>query len=348
MDSGNSDLEILKQHLHVILKPIDTHAVNQSSDVLQQTFKNPECVPLLMQLMITEEEQGMRQIACIYLRKFLSKLWVNLSKEIQENVKTALIERFQEDPAPLIKKSIAGVIGSLCKILIPNKEWDQLFEFVMHKSQSENIADQELSLLLLSVLVEYLGKEEIKSHFDNISVILGAALDSGCDSIVDFGISCVKNFAKATSNVKVLKFIQSIITKLLSSITEDNEERIQAVFDCLLSLVEYKGLLTPHLPDVMEGALKIAENQDYHINTRERAIVFFEFVPIQHAKLLKKKKALLGKIITTMMKIACEPDEDYPKDASTPGQCAIFTIKAFSIYMHKPIIFPVISKNINS
>lgn len=348
MEGSNADLEILKQHLSVILHPVNSEAVQESSEVLEKIFKKIECVPLLMSIMINEEDQSMRQISCIYLRKFLSKLWGKLDKEVQENIKTALIERFQADPSPLIKKSIAGVIGSMCKILIPNKEWDQLFEFVMQFSQSENIGDQELALLLLSVLVEYLGKEEIKTHFDNISIILKAALSSGQETIIDFSITCIKNFAKATSNVKVLKFIQGIIPTLLGCITEDNEERLQMVFDCLLSLVEYKGLLTPHLGDVIEGAIKVANTLEFHTHTRERAVVFFEFLPIKHFKLLKKKKALLDRIITTLMKVACEPDDEYPKDSTTPGQCALFSIKSFSIYMHKPVIFPIIIKNINS
>lgn len=128
-----------------------------------------------------------------------------MDADMQVKIKNALLERFQVDPVSLIKKSIAGVIGSLCKMLIPNREWDDLFKFVMQFSQSENVADQELALLLLSVIIEYLGKDDIKEHFDNISLILMGAIKSQQPSIVDFGITCINNIAKATSNVKVLK-----------------------------------------------------------------------------------------------------------------------------------------------
>jgi hypothetical protein len=348
MESGNSDFETLKAHLNVILKPIDTNAVQESTEILTQSFKSAECVPLLMQLMINEEDQALRQIACIYLRRFLSKLWAKLDKQIQNEVKVALLERFKIDPIPIIKRSIAGVIGSISKILIPNKEWNELFEFVLQHSQSDSVADQEIALLLLSVLVEYFGKEEIKAHFDNISIILQGSLKSEHESIVDFGISCIKNFAKATNNVKVLKSIQKMIPDILSRLSEDNEDRIQAVFDCLLSLVEYKGLLTPHIINIIYGAIKIAANEDYHIHTRERAIVFFEFAPIKHFKTFKSNKKLLNTVIETLMRIACESDEGYQQDSVTPHQCALYSIKSFSIYMHKPIIFPIIIKNINT
>lgn len=300
-----------------------------------------------MQIMIQEEDLGMRQISCVYLRRFLSKLWCKLTEEVQKEVKAVLIERFQTDPCPLIKKSIAGVIGSISRILIPNKEWDELFEFVIQFSQSESVADQELSLLLLSVLVEYFGKEEIKVYYDNVSIILKGSLKSGHESIVDFGITCIKNFAKVTSNVKVLKSIQEMIPDILNSLSEDNEDRIQSVFDCLLSLIEYKGLLNNNITNIIKGAIQISSNQEYHMNTRDRAIVFFEFMPIKYHKIFKKQKKLLNEVIETLMKIACESDADYPKENLTPRECALVAIKSFGIYMHKPIIFPVLIKNIN-
>ena len=271
-----------------------------------------------------------------------------MDADTQVKIKNALLERFQVDPVSLIKKSIAGVIGSLCKMLIPNREWDDLFKFVMQFSQSENVADQELALLLLSVIIEYLGKDDIKEHFDNISLILLGAIKSQQPSIVDFGITCINNIAKATSNVKVLKWIQQMLPDILNTLTDDNEDRIQLVLDCLISLVEYKGLLTPQLVNIMEGAIKICANTEYRLETRSRAIAFFEFLPMNNTKTLKKKKELLNRIVSTLMKISWEPENEYPEDTVTPNSYALFSIKSFGVHMHKPIIFPIIIKNINA
>jgi hypothetical protein len=37
------------------------------------------------------------------------------------------LQRFVEEPIPLVKKNIADVIGALGKILIPNRQWNELF-----------------------------------------------------------------------------------------------------------------------------------------------------------------------------------------------------------------------------
>jgi hypothetical protein len=52
---------------------------------------------------------------------------MNLQKDNQDKTKILLLQRFVEEQATIIKKNIADVIGSLGKILIPNKEWNELF-----------------------------------------------------------------------------------------------------------------------------------------------------------------------------------------------------------------------------
>ena len=52
---------------------------------------------------------------------------MHLSPENQKLTKELLMKRFTEEPIPVIKKNVADVIGSLSKILIPNKEWNELF-----------------------------------------------------------------------------------------------------------------------------------------------------------------------------------------------------------------------------
>lgn len=65
----------------------------------------------------------------------------------------------------LVKKNIADVIGQLGKILIPNKEWIELFQFIFAATQSDNLAEKELSMILLSVIIEYFSYTEIEQYY---------------------------------------------------------------------------------------------------------------------------------------------------------------------------------------
>jgi len=72
-----------------------------------------------------------------------------------------LLQRFREEPVTIVKKNIADVIGCLGSILIPNKEWPDLFVFIFTSTKSESLSDKELGMMLLSVIIEYFSHDEI-------------------------------------------------------------------------------------------------------------------------------------------------------------------------------------------
>ncbi len=59
-----------------------------------------------------------------------------LNTDDQIKTKMLLIERFIAEPVPTLKKNIADVIGQLGKILIPQKQWPELFQLVFEYTQS--------------------------------------------------------------------------------------------------------------------------------------------------------------------------------------------------------------------
>lgn len=46
------------------------------------------------------------------------------------------------EPVLIVKKNIAEVIGALSSILIPNKEWNELFLFIKTKTDSAELIDK--------------------------------------------------------------------------------------------------------------------------------------------------------------------------------------------------------------
>ena len=66
-------------------------------------------------------------MSCVYLRKIITRLWMNLKPDQASLTKDLLLKRFKEEESVLVKKNIADVIGALGSLLIPNKEWMELF-----------------------------------------------------------------------------------------------------------------------------------------------------------------------------------------------------------------------------
>lgn len=156
--------EVLTQYLACLFKP-DTEVVKQATRVLKQYFKHVQALENLLILMATSPDQNIRQVSCVYLRKIVTNLWLKLPEGDQQQTKNLLLTRFQQEPVTVIKKNIAEVIGQLGKILIPNKEWNELFQFIFQFTHSESLADKEHAMILLSVIIEYFSASEINQYY---------------------------------------------------------------------------------------------------------------------------------------------------------------------------------------
>ena len=128
---------------------------------------------------------------------------MNLAKENQEKTKILLLQRFMDEPVPILKKNIADVIGSLGKILIPNKEWNELFQFFFQYSNSERLVDKELAMILLSVIIEYFSADEIKNYYDALNTIIEGHLRSGVVSLQTLAIDTVNKIAQTPKAIKI-------------------------------------------------------------------------------------------------------------------------------------------------
>ena len=180
----------------------------------------------LLILMASSEDQNIRQVSCVYLRKLAPKLWANLPAEDQTKTKALLLERFVAEPAPLVKKNIADVIGSLARLLIPNKEWNELFQFVFTHCQSESLPDKEQAMLLLSVMIEYFMPSDIHTYFVQLNPIIESYLKSDVPSLKRYAVVTVNNLTQTGHGIKVLKKYPDLIPLVLRALDIQQEDLI--------------------------------------------------------------------------------------------------------------------------
>lgn len=82
------------------------------------------------------------------------------------------MQRYVEEPVTIVKKSIAEVMGRLANFLIPNNDWNELFQFVFSYAQSGELVNKELAMMLLSVIIEYFSLNEINTYYESLNQII--------------------------------------------------------------------------------------------------------------------------------------------------------------------------------
>lgn len=160
----------------------------------------------------------------------------------------------------MVKRNIADVIGMLGKILIPNGEWMELFQFIFKSTQSDVLAEKELAMMLLSVIIEYFSLDLIEKYYEQLNPIIEDYLRSDQASLKTLSIETVNKLATIEHAPKILKKYNNLIPLVVSALDENQEELAAKVFETFNEFVEFKKVLGPSLPAIIEKALSIAEN----------------------------------------------------------------------------------------
>ncbi|CAD6966658.1 unnamed protein product [Tilletia laevis] len=92
------------QNLHSTLQQTsvpDTNAVKAATEALQNTFfKNPACVPALVEILSSSPDLAVRQLASVELRKLVakkSKFWTKQQQDTRAGIKAKLLELVSQE-----------------------------------------------------------------------------------------------------------------------------------------------------------------------------------------------------------------------------------------------------------
>lgn len=201
-------------------------------------------------------------------------------------------------------------------------------------------------MILLSVIIEYFSVDEIKAYYDNLNKIIESHLQSGVVSLQTLAIETVNKIAQTPKAIKILRKYKNLIPLVMNALQLDQEDMIQKVFETLNEFVEIKKVLSPHLPLLIEAALKISANTQFSLNLREITMLFLEQIADNYSRFLIKKNAVhvIDKIIETGFIIASESEADYEGEQETPHSLALYMIYNFASEVPNQIVYPIVMK----
>lgn len=137
----------------LLQQAVSPGAALQATEKIKQLMKTAQCIPPLMTQMAGHPEVAVRQLAAVLLRRRLAKGWGSLGLESRNGIKQTLLARLVEDPAHLVRLSIAHIVSSLAKVIF--MEWrTELFEFLQKCSDSKDQAHREIAQVTFSSILD--------------------------------------------------------------------------------------------------------------------------------------------------------------------------------------------------
>ena len=343
--------QISSENLRFLLKCIlspNTKTVNGATKLLKRYFEKPESMNILLEELRSNEDQGIRLLSALCLRRKLTQHWVSVNKAGQIAIKNLLLELFSKEPSLKVKENIAGVVGHLASLLLPNADWPELIPFIHTCQSNPDALIQRQGILLLSQIVDAIGNL-VEGFADQISPLIYNGLISPHLEQRLLGVKAFSNIAEHNLSLKCLLKFQSLVPHLVNAAaTGDDETILHDLFDTFSDLVELQQFLTPHLELLFKSAMDIASNKTYSENLRIVCLYFVQNSAESKGKLVKKKKDVLNYILDKSFMIVGEDEEAYDLSDETPIDAALDLLEEFSIHLPNKVIFEPLMNAINT
>ncbi|KAF2353472.1 Importin-beta N-terminal domain [Trinorchestia longiramus] len=293
----------------------DTEAVKQGTTELNALLQQDNGVSELCQVLAnTALEAGLRQCAATMLRRYLmvNKNWKKLTPNTLAELKNGLVNILGNEADSSVRTAIAMLMGLITR----NTEWPELMQLFFTLGASEDLAQKQLCLYVLSV-VSGEGTVSLLPHCSVLLQLLDRCLtDSKLPSVsVGHAIVTIARLSELVNSQHAGQF-QGIVRNVISvshRLLAEDEQPVWEAIELLEVLIENEiPVLAADLPATVQFIMGLSSNLELTDGLRIKAITFLGLVVRCKKKYLVKHK-LTTPIVLALFSILCEDvPEDHP------------------------------------
>lgn len=320
--------------------------LKSASKSLAQSFSTPEAIPALFKLISTNQNQHIRQLASVELRKLikLSESWIALNNETKREIKENVFQLVLNEPSQLVIHSLAYIISAIAKNELINNNWPALFENLNQLVTTHEAKHQQIGLFILVDLFDSVS-EHLEPLIPQLMVLFQKTILA--DNLVTRvttvqALGKVADFVDENDHTGIKQYQQFIpeMVKVLQACLAVHEDDLSAkifeVFDELLILET--PLLSKHFVDLFNLFLSIATSGEYSENIRVQALSFLLWCIMSNKSKIGKAK-LIPNILNAMFVIAAE-EEPEDRDEDYPSKLAVQVINSLATTFPPQQVFP--------
>lgn len=205
----------------------DTEKVKQATKQLQNLSLTKDFLLQLFNVLRSEQNEQIRILASVLLRRKLSKSSTINSRDIQETLKQSLLEQIQIETNQRIKKSLLELIGTIAKQdlqheIVPKKKkkksqqnetagWKEYLHLCGTLVQSTDIKQLELGITLFATLTTYCPKFVLE-HWPHTFTLISSMLKTRPSILVcEQTLIMLTNLVKEVHQKQYLQTIHDLI-----------------------------------------------------------------------------------------------------------------------------------------
>jgi HEAT repeat protein len=311
LPSNPSELESV---LSMLLQP-DNEKIKQASLIMKNFLKSSASVTPLMHTLTNSSSYEARQMSAVLLRQKIKLHYKKLSSSTQNEIKQTLLKLLINEPQRNVRLSVAALISSLAVIAVRKESWNELLEFLLQCSKSNEANHREVSMMLFHELCENLSVQ-LKKHFKTLKSIFIEGLRDSDERVRAAALKAIGALIELIDpeDKKDVLLFTDIIPPLCDTvqyyISKRDDSNTAAAFELFDLLAQTSvPVLDTHLPRIIQLMLNATTDQQFDMKTREKGAMFI--AAVVEAKPMKLVKAkLIDEILRCSMALTIEKYEE--------------------------------------
>ena len=320
----------------------DTQNVKAVTAELQKNFfSQPESLLLLVEIALTHDNGGIRQLAAVQAVRNTEKHWPSVPGDQKNLARQHLLEGILKEPSAGARRSLSRLIAIIATIDFADDDNQDLVREIIALNTKEDVVSREVGSYMVFALLDN-DPTRYMDHVAQLFELFGKTINDPQSK--DVCVHTIKSIGALlivvdpeedeASLAAIQGLFPSMVRILKVAIESADEEHYSDIFEVLQSFLAYEpSLLNAHLKDLVEFMLEIAGNTEIEEDARSQSIAFLS--QAVHARRMKIQgmKDVGAKLMTTSLRIATEMEDDLlddDMDEMTPARSALTLIDQLS------------------
>lgn len=312
-------VQSLEQTLSAVLSP-DNAAIKQATAALKTNFyKNPMALPALIQILQSNDNDGLKKLAAVEANKLIPKQWESLDAQTQQQIRDTILPFAFTYPRETVRHSTARLIAEISNLDIPANRWDSLLNSLVEGATNGDKQTREMATYILFCILETFPIEWL-NHAQSFMDLFGKTLQDTESAAVQvnsvLALEVLSSFIEEEEDKLAQlapafsQMFPGMIQVLKNSLNFDDSEKTKELFTAFNSFILLDmQFLGSHFLDILNIMVEVSVNTEVDSEIRGFALkTLTQCVSYRKSKI---SQAQLGpSLVQAALRIASEEDEE--------------------------------------
>ncbi|ODA80841.1 hypothetical protein RJ55_03801 [Drechmeria coniospora] len=309
-----------------------------TADLQKNYYSKTESLILLIEVALTHDEGGIRQLAAVQALRLVPRHWEATPQDKKPLARSHLLEGALKESSSNIRHCLARLVAGIVGVDMEQGDGDDFLKQLLPLNNSNNVVAREVGSYILFAMLED-DPTHFSDHTHQLLQLFQARIEDPESKEVRLNmvqaIGAILMIIEPDEDPKAVEaiqaFIPSIVNILKATVEAADEESYKTVFEVFHSFLAFdSAMLALHLRDLLQFMIDLAGNANAEDDARTQALGFLiQCVRYRRMK-IQGMKGMGAELMVKAMHIITALDTDDDDEDMTPARTAISLVDALS------------------